>query len=110
MLTFADFTGTPEADIEDMFEMDFYLDLVNAEFKRELTKKITKSSLAGQSPRILRRIEDWIEQNPLKNGSKFSHYRPARYFAEQIAALSVKLSVETLDRFEAAFSVLNKLL
>ena len=32
VMTFVDFTGTGEADIEDMFDPDFYLKLVNCEF------------------------------------------------------------------------------
>jgi hypothetical protein len=34
--TYANFVGTKEADVEDMFERDFYVDLVNAEFAAEL--------------------------------------------------------------------------
>jgi hypothetical protein len=36
VLTFAEFTGTKEADIEDMFGDQFYLDLVNAEYVLQL--------------------------------------------------------------------------
>src|SRR5206468_10674075 len=32
VLTFAEFTGTAEADIEDMFDVAFYLKLVNGEY------------------------------------------------------------------------------
>ena len=50
--TFAEFTGTAEADIEDMFDRQFYLDLVNAEYVAELQKPITLGDL-GRHPRIL---------------------------------------------------------
>ena len=39
----------------------------------------------------------------------FDHYRPARYFAENIRHARTKLNKATLDRFEAAFKVLNEL-
>jgi Putative DNA-binding domain/AAA ATPase domain len=45
VLTFAEFTGTTEADIEDMFDVGFYLKLVNAEFARDLPKKLKESDV-----------------------------------------------------------------
>lgn len=107
--TYADFTGTSEADVEDMFDRSFYLDLVNGEFAGQLPEKITKTKLNAKEPRTLRAIEAWLADNPMKSGS-FGHYRPARYFTEQIGKLWPKVSDETKDRFEAAFKHLNGLL
>jgi predicted ATP-dependent endonuclease of OLD family len=107
VLTFADFTGTNEADIEDMFDEDLYLQMVNAEYGRELSAKLKAKDLTSKAPRILVRLEDVFKKTPLKSGS-FGHYRPARYFAEKSADLTV--SATTLDRFEAVFKALNKLL
>jgi len=42
----------------------------------------------------------------MKSGS-FSHYRPARYFAENSDKLAKKLPKEAKDRFAAAFAALN---
>ena len=106
--TFSQYTGTSEADIEDMFEPQLYLDAVNAEYANELVKPIERKDL-GKHPRILVNIKKWLRANPLKTGG-FGHYRPARYFAENIATLGPKLNNATLDRFEAAFKVLNGLL
>jgi hypothetical protein len=80
--TFAEFTGTTEADMEDMFDPQFYLDLVNAEYSKELQKPIALTDL-GKHPRILVNIENHLKANPLQTGS-FNHYRPARYFVEHI--------------------------
>lgn len=109
VLTFADFIGKAEADIEDMFDPGFYLRLVNEEYKNQLASPIAQAALNMNSPRILVSIEGYLSKNPLKSGS-FNHYRPARYFTENIAALTHDLSPTTLDRFEAAFKTLNKLL
>ena len=106
--TFAQHTGTSEADIEDMFEPQLYLDAVNAEYAKELAKPIEVKDI-GKHPRILVNIKEWLEANPLKTGI-FNHYRPARYFAENIATLGPKLNMKTLDRFEAAFKDLNAVL
>ena len=107
--TYADFTGAKEADVEDMLERDFYVQLVNAEFVKQLKKPINASSLNSSDPRILRTIEEWLQANPLKSG-KFGHYRPARYFVENVATLWPTVATATKDRLEAAFRYLNGLL
>ena len=107
--TYAEFTGGTEADVEDMFDRDFYVELVNGEFSGQLKGKIAASKLNGSEPRTLRAIEAWLTSNPMKNGS-FGHYRPARYFSEQLTMLWPKVSDATKDRFEAAFKHLNSLL
>lgn len=107
--TYADFAGKSEADVEDMFERDFYVDLVNAEFAKELKKPIGTTSLNAKEPRVSRAIEAYLQSNPLKSGA-FGHYRPARYFSENAATLWPKVSDATKDRFEAAFKHLNALL
>ncbi|CCE11941.1 conserved hypothetical protein [Bradyrhizobium sp. STM 3843] len=109
VLTFADFTKTAEADIEDMFGADFYLGLINAEFAHQLRSEIEVKALKSKEPRILQRLEKYLVDNPLKEGA-FSHYRPARYFNEHSRNLATKLPREAKDRFEAAFKALNALL
>ena len=110
VLTFADFTNTPEADIEDMFELDFYLKLVNAEYAKGLQEPLEVKDLGLKGHRVLRAIEQYLKGHPLKNGETFNHYRPARYFLENAAALIAHLSEATLSRFEAASKTLNALL
>lgn len=110
VLTFADFTGTNEADIEDMFDPDFYIKLVNAEFKTNLSRTVSKTSLTSKHPRILRRIAEFLVAHPLKQNVNFSHLRPARYLSENIAVLASELSDDSLKRFENAFRHLNNLL
>lgn len=107
--TYADFTGTTEADVEDMFDRDFYVELVNGEFAKQLKAKIVPAKLNANEPRTLRAVEAWLDTNPLKLG-KFGHYRPARYFSENVATLWPNVSDATKDRFEAAFKHLNGLL
>lgn len=104
VLTFADFTGAKEADIEDMFGDVFYVNLVNAEYGSHL--KV--GDLQAGSPRILARVEAHLAVNPLPNKAVLNHYRPARCLAEQIAALPIPDAA--LDKFEAAFKRLNALL
>lgn len=110
VFTFANFVEGDEADIEDMFERDFYLGLVNGEYKDELTAPIKADELDGNLPRVLVRIEKHLEANSVKGQASFNHYRPARYLAENVAAMTDKISESTLARFQSAFDALNELL
>ncbi len=110
VLTFADFTDATEADIEDMFGVDFYLRLLNAEFGTALAKPIAESQLRSKAPRVLAKLEAYFTEHPLKGQHVFNHYRPARYFAEKSGELSSTIPSDVLDRFEAAFAALNRLL
>ena len=106
VLTFDQFVTGSEADIEDMFDVDFYLELLNAEFGTN----IQENHLTSQYPRVLVRIEDFIKANPLPGSAPFNHYRPARYFAENIGDLESDIVDSVLERFQKAFDKLNALL
>jgi predicted ATP-dependent endonuclease of OLD family len=106
VLTFSDFTSGDEADIEDMFNVGFYLKLINGEYGAS----INVSDLVEGSQRVLQKIERFLATNELPGGAKFNHYRPARYFAENISSLKADLSKPQLDRFRKVFSALNEIL
>ncbi len=110
VLTYADFTGTAEADVEDMFTPPFYLSLVNAEYAAQMNSAINESQLNSRLPRIVSRLEEHFKNNPLKDNVAFNHYRPARCFAERIQDLKKSIPEEVLKRFEDAFKALNSLL
>lgn len=105
VFTYANFVSANEADIEDMFHDDFYLKLVNSEFGLS----IPLTNLPSGNPRILRRLKQYFQENPLPNGEKFNHYRPARYFSENLKSLESELTEPQLNRFRKAFEALNKL-
>lgn len=109
VVTYGDFAERGEADVEDMFERDFYVGMVNAEFAKQLKTPVDLVALNSKEPRTLRAIEAYIDNNPFKSGS-FGHYRPARYFSENAAELWLQVSDSTKDRFETAFKYLNALL
>ena len=106
VLTYADFIGNDEADVEDMFTPEFYLQLVNGEFETTLSV----DDLSTGPPRILRRLENHFENNPLPNAVNFNHYRPALYFSRNLDKLESSLTELELERFQSAFDALNKLL
>lgn len=104
--TYADFAPGSEADVEDMFMPDFYLKLVNGVYGSALTV----SDIPSGHPRIVRRLEQHLQDNPLPSGATFNHYRPARYFTDNIGSLASGLSETELGRFQLAFDRLNSLL
>lgn len=105
VFTYADYVQGSEADIEDMFDPEFYLKLMNQIFGTSFA--LTQ---LPEHPRILRRIEGYLKDNPLPNNQTFNHYRPARYLSENISSIENDLSGQVLDRFERAFKALNALL
>jgi energy-coupling factor transporter ATP-binding protein EcfA2 len=110
IITFGDFINTDEADIEDMFERSFLLKIINLEYKNVLNKPIEEAELERGVPRINICLEKYFTKNPMKKSTKYSHYRIARYFAENVTELGNSISNKTLDRFEKAFSLINSLL
>ncbi len=109
VMTYADFLDQEEADVEDMFGREFYIRLVNEEFKTQLTKPIKLSSLNKKMPRILQAIESFLNKNQLKQGA-FNHYRPARYFTENINDLWEQIPDRKKDAFESIFQKTNVLI
>ena len=104
--TFAEYVQRPEADIEDMFEPELYLVLVNGAYDTS----IELADISENHPRIIRRLEEYLETAPLPNDAVFNHYRPARYLSENIESLEDKFSERELGHFEEAFKSLNVLL
>src|SRR5206468_2357533 len=84
VLTFAKFTGSTEADIEDMFGDDFYLRLVNGEYTSALHTPLATADIGVNPPRVLVRLSKYLAAKPLAEGTTFNHYRPARYLTEHV--------------------------
>ena len=106
VLTYADFTDGDEADVEDMFNEEFYLKLVNGEYGIN----ISVSDLRKGKGRVVKKVEEYLENHPLPDGVKFNHYRPARYFASKISEFKKDLNDLQLGRFRRAFGSLNDLI
>ncbi|MDE0077014.1 MAG: AAA family ATPase [Caldilineaceae bacterium] len=105
ILTYADFTKKRESDVEDMFEAEFYLKLVNSVYGTS----ITPSDLPAR--KILnKRLDAYLKDNPLPNNAEFNHYHPAHYFNLHINTLKDELSDDVINRWECAFKSLNPLL
>jgi len=100
LLTYAQYVDADEADLEDLFDREFYIELVNKEFG----KSIEPSEINASIPRVL------VALRPAFDSNSFNHYRPARYLSEHLGELEKQISNAVIDRFESLYSELNGLL
>ena len=87
--------GAPEADVEDLFAEDFYVELVN----HSGAAIVEWFEVAGEG-RIVERIR-------AATGAPYSRYLPARRLLEGGAELLARVDGGALDRFEALFGRIN---
>ncbi|MGZ4643549.1 MAG: hypothetical protein ACXVX8_15615, partial [Blastococcus sp.] len=98
LIPLTDITGTAEADIEDLFDSEWYSKLVAAAG----IGKVAKSKLNGGG-RIVKQIEAAL-------GGRYDHYQPASHLLRDGGALVDQIDEDTRDRFEQLFKRLNGLL
>ncbi|MFE2283345.1 AAA family ATPase [Streptomyces sp. NPDC059443] len=105
----SEFTGTADADIEDLFDRPFYLELVNRAYRNDLTQPIMADDLNPNDPRIVRQVEAvFKKRNPSKG--RFNHYRPAATLLREQADLFDRIDAATALRAGRLFTRLNTLL
>lgn len=111
--TCADFTGQTEADVEDLFESDLFVEMLNRAYKPPAANLVTTASLtvASPTPRIVKRAEALFRLMPT-SVAEFGHFGAARWLLENPSVLDVDTPAvnATLDRFEAVFKTFNALL
>ena len=110
--TCADFTAQSEADVEDLFDPDLFVELLNGAYKPPVTNSVTSASLAAasQSPRVVKKAEALFKVMPA-SVEEFDHFGPSRWLLENPSVLNANTPAvnETLDRFEAVFTAFNTL-
>ena len=109
LIQISEVTGTDEADVEDLLDSDFYLDLVNSAYAAELAKPIKGGDLKSKAPRVTVRVEQHFRDKDIANG-KLNHYRPAAHLLREQVDLIPKIDKDTLGRAETLFKRLNSLL
>jgi len=105
--SYSDFSETVEAGIEDLFEPEFYVNLVNAAYSAILERPLSKKHLGGRGRKIVEQIEEHWESIIREGGIVFDRIKTARYFAEHASELKTQVSNDTLIRFEKVFRSLN---
>lgn len=111
--TCADFTGQAEADVEDLFDTDLFVEMLNGAYKPPVANTVTTATLtdASPTPRIVKKAEALFKLMPAAV-PEFDHFGAARWLLENPSALDADTPAikATLDRFEQVFKTFNQLL
>lgn len=97
LVPLTEITETAEADIEDLFNPEWYLRLLRASGAGE----VDKSSLTGG--RVVKQAEAAL-------GHRYDHYQPANHLVRFPGTLLDEIDTATVERFEKLFVRLNGLL
>lgn len=111
--TCADFTGQTEADVEDLFEADLFVEMLNGAYRPPTANLVTTTNLmaANPTPRIVKKAETLFKLMPA-SVVEFDHFCASRWLLENPSVLDVDTPAvnATLDRFETVFKAFNALL
>ena len=110
MLTADAYAGQSEADTEDIFGADLYVELVNACYDLKGKQAVGMPPPGSQ---VLKHVEDHFRTLPAVVPN-FDHFSPSSYLVEHRAAFFTGRGkaglLGALDRFEQLFNDLNALL
>ncbi|MFH1999787.1 MAG: AAA family ATPase [Planctomycetota bacterium] len=111
VLTADAYCDQDEADIEDMIGRDFYVALVNGCYNFKEKTLLPGKKPADASLRVIEEVETHFRTLP-PPVPDFSHYAPAPFLLRNAGEVGKSLPKldEALDRFEALFKDINKLL
>ena len=101
--------GSKNADIEDLFNPEFYLRLVNGAYATQLKEPLTIEKLGEGHPRIVKRIKKYFKNNDIANGY-FNHYKPAAYLLREQVTLTKEIDGRTVEHADSLFNQINELL
>lgn len=111
--TCADFAGQAEADVEDLFEADLFVEMLNGAYQLPSENAVSTTSLlaAHATPRMVKKAEALFKLLP-ESVADFNHFAAARWLLENPSVLDANTPPvnATLDRFEAMFKTFNALL
>ena len=102
-------TRVRDAVIEDLFEPNFYLKLVNLAYSSELEEPLTMKAISESNPRIVERIKSHFSSAGIAGGS-FDRYRPAAYLLENFDKVKYDISEDTVDKIASLIGRINGLL
>jgi hypothetical protein len=109
LIEIREFTGTADADVEDLFDRDFYLKLVSIAYEQELPAPITTADINTADPRIVRAVEAYFSQHNIAGG-KFDHFRPAAVLLCQQGTLLPGIGQDAIRRGARLIGRINDLL
>ena len=113
ILKTVDFTGKDESDIEDFFEPELYVEIVNSTYKLDSEHAIKAEQLQTEEAlsRQVKQVEKLFRTKP-KEVPEFDHFTPADWLIRNPSILEGDSTevTKTLERFEEVFKKVNALL
>ncbi len=85
--SYTDFSENADAGIEDLFDPDFYVSLVNGAYSQALDRPLSRKHLAGRGRKIVEQIEEHWGSIIREGGIVFDRAKPGQYFAEHVSEL-----------------------
>ena len=98
-----------DSDMEDLFDPDLYLKVVNEAYRGELREDLTMRTITGSNPRIVERISAYFRETGTAGG-RFDPYRPAAYLLDNHERLRSGFDDATLQRATSLFERINSAL
>ena len=105
--SYSDFSENADAGIEDLFDPEFYVSIVNGAYSTALDRPLSKKHMAARGRKIVEQIEEHWESIIREGGIAFDRIKPVQYLAEHVSELKTQISNDTILRFEKVFRELN---
>ena len=102
-------TRVRDADIEDLFDPNFYLKLVNLTYSSELEDPVTMKAITESNPRIVERLREYFSAHSI-SGGEFDRYRPATFLLQNFEVLRSEISADTVNKIASLVERVNGLL
>jgi hypothetical protein len=109
LVEISEFTGTADADREDLFDRSLYLDLVDRGYPTGLTAPITTADLTAGEPRVVKAVGAYFAEHNIAGGS-FDRRKPAALLLAQQATLIARVDADAMARAGQLIARLNDLL
>jgi hypothetical protein len=111
VFTISDFTGKAESDIEDLFEIGLFAEIVNNAFGLEVKHRLIAASLDkadASTARLVKKAEAAFNVLP-EPLPTYDHFTPSAWIIRNLGILDGDSSAikETLDRAEKLFEAVN---
>lgn len=113
LFTAADFTGKTESDIEDFLHPELFVKLLNNAYNLSKKNILSVAKLDAANPtteRLVKKVEAAFNVMP-QDVPEFDHFHPSDWLIRNPSFLADGPELdETLNRFEQAFKLINKVL
>lgn len=102
-----------EGDVEDLFPQEFYEELVEGAYRKDLrfnedVSEIDLSQMDFDHPRVTKKMERFFQRWHLNDG-KFGHDYVAKHFQDKREVYMDEVPSEALDNFEELFEKFNSI-